>query len=410
MAGKIYVGVNEIARTVKKMYIGVAGTARSVKRAYIGINGLARLFFSYSKGIYRHGAATPLSQGRSHLASSTVGNYAVFAGGYGSDSSSVVDAYNTNLTRTVPTALSVARGDIAATAIGSYVLLAGGALSLYLLSDSETVEAYSSSLTRYSATNLSKGRTNLIAATVGTHALVAGGDCRSGFSSSPGPQSTVDAYDTSLTRTTPAALSTERRYLAAASVGNYVLFGGGSKGRITQSGSGVTSENPVDTVDAYNASLTRTTPTVLSSARERLTATGNGSYAIFAGGYQSKRVVDAYDKSLTRVTPADRLSCCGFGIAATRFKNYALFGGGKTDFDYTGPNPDNNVDAYDMALTHYNPDVLQNGCGYLAAAQIGNYALFGGGEYVNYARLGSGDLVNSANGDSKAIVEVYTIA
>ncbi len=39
--------------------------------------------------------------------------------------------------------------------------------------------------------------------------------------------STVDAYNTSLTRSTPTALSVARSYLAATTVGNYALFGGG---------------------------------------------------------------------------------------------------------------------------------------------------------------------------------------
>jgi hypothetical protein len=39
----------------------------------------------------------------------------------------------------------------------------------------------------------------------------------------------VDAFDTSLTRSTPTALSTGRRSLAATTVGNYALFGGGSR-------------------------------------------------------------------------------------------------------------------------------------------------------------------------------------
>ena len=37
----------------------------------------------------------------------------------------------------------------------------------------------------------------------------------------------VDAYDTSLTRTTPTDLSVARKDLAATAVGNYALFGGG---------------------------------------------------------------------------------------------------------------------------------------------------------------------------------------
>ena len=39
--------------------------------------------------------------------------------------------------------------------------------------------------------------------------------------------STVDAYDTSLTRTTASSLSTIRGNLAATNIGNYALFGGG---------------------------------------------------------------------------------------------------------------------------------------------------------------------------------------
>ena len=37
----------------------------------------------------------------------------------------------------------------------------------------------------------------------------------------------VDAYDSSLIRSTPTALSQERNYLAATNVGGYALFGGG---------------------------------------------------------------------------------------------------------------------------------------------------------------------------------------
>ena len=39
--------------------------------------------------------------------------------------------------------------------------------------------------------------------------------------------STADAYDTSLTKSTPTGLSVPRGNLAGASVGNYALFAGG---------------------------------------------------------------------------------------------------------------------------------------------------------------------------------------
>ena len=67
--------------------------------------------------------ATPLSEARSRLASTSAGNYALFGGGYNSFN---VDAYDTSLTRTNPTALSEARGYLVATTVGNYALFGGG--------------------------------------------------------------------------------------------------------------------------------------------------------------------------------------------------------------------------------------------------------------------------------------------
>ena len=130
------------------------------------------------------------------------------------------------------------------------------------------------SLTRTTPTPLSEARSNLAATTVGNYALFGGG-YGGGYSS------TVDAYDTSLTRTTPTPLSKDRSDLAATTVGNYALFGGGSG----------------STVDAYDTSLTRTIPTPLSKYRSNLAATTVGNYALFGGGSTSGSTVDAYTVS-----------------------------------------------------------------------------------------------------------------
>ena len=97
----------------------------------------------------------------------------------------------------------------------------------------------------------------------------------------------VDAYNASLVRSTPTALSQARGGLAATTVGNYGLFGGG-----TNFTSGFS------TVDAYNASLVRSTPTALSQARANLAATAVGNYGLFGGGYDMQNyfsTVDAYN-------------------------------------------------------------------------------------------------------------------
>jgi hypothetical protein len=85
-------------------------------------------------------------------------------------------------------------------------------------------------------------------------------------------------------------------------------------------------------VNAYDISLTRTIPTALSVARRELPAITLGDFAIFGGGhsaYGASSVVDIYDTSLTRTTGTS-LSAARYNSAATIIGNYALFGGGNT--------------------------------------------------------------------------------
>ena len=71
------------------------------------------------------------------------------------------------------------------------------------------------------ATDLSVRHGDLAATTVGNYALFGGGRQYS---------TTVDAYSDTLVRSTPTSLSIERYALAATTVGNYALFGGGYEG------------------------------------------------------------------------------------------------------------------------------------------------------------------------------------
>ena len=81
--------------------------------------------------------------------------------------------------------------------------------------------------------DLSVGRYHLAATTVGNYALFGGGV--SDYNNNYTYHSTVDAYDTSLTRTTATSLSKGRDALAATTVGNYALFGGGSDSNASSS-------------------------------------------------------------------------------------------------------------------------------------------------------------------------------
>jgi len=84
-----------------------------------------------------HSTPTALSVARNSLAGASVGNYALFAGGYGGYRDTV-DAYNASLVRSTPTALSVARDRLAGASVGNYALFAGGFDGSYW----NTVDAY----------------------------------------------------------------------------------------------------------------------------------------------------------------------------------------------------------------------------------------------------------------------------
>ena len=368
MAKGAYVGVDGVAHKIKKIYTGVDNVARKVKKGYFGVGGVARPFFS-DEGLEYYGVIDPLSVARSRLAATTVGDYALFGGGYTQSDGhyDTVDAYNSDLTRSTPTSLSLARAYLSSTTVGDYALFGGG-LGLTRPQEKKTVDAYDRNLTKTSPNmELVAGRYHLAATTLGDYALFGGGYDGS-------PSDIIDIYDSYLVANRYINLSQRKYHLAATTVGNYALFGGGYT-----SYSALT-----DTVDAYDYTLTRSTPTSLSLARAYLSSTTVGDYALFGGGrgesYSYSDAVDAYDSTLTRSTPTS-LSLARYHLAATTVGNYALFVGGignPSDIDkYT-------VDAYDNTLTRSTPTGLGLARSELAATTVGNYALFGGGYAKGY--------------------------
>lgn len=266
-------------------------------------------------------------------AATTVGNYALFGGGKDSNSSeSKVRRVNGSLTwGTVSNGLSFAVYDLAATTVGDYAVFAGGyGGSGHTAAIGKAVTAYNSSLSRTLVSDgLSVNCKNHAAASVGDYALFAGGYNNSG-SYGKHMIATVDAYDTSLTKTSAANLSVARRYLHATTVGGYALFAGGDASDDGNGTSFTSSKTAQATVDVYNASLTRISATPLSVARYNGAATTLGDYALFGGGviYQSKSAaVDAYDTSLTRTTQEPLPKRVSENAAAS-VGNYALFAGG----------------------------------------------------------------------------------
>ena len=179
-----------------------------------------------------------LSKARKSLAATSIGDYALFGGGANTtilvgNLYNTVDAYNTSLTQLVATTLSVKRGNLSATSVGDYALFGGGFgagtnnFGLAITAPTDTVDAYNKSLTLSTITALSVARCDLAATTLGNYALFGGGSDKVSSTSDKVFYDYVDVYDKSLTHAVTQALSTARNALAATSVGDYALFGGG---------------------------------------------------------------------------------------------------------------------------------------------------------------------------------------
>lgn len=351
------------ARRVRRQYVGVEGKARKVRKGYVGVNGKARLFFlNGSELLPVKRQLSPLTTAKSQHAAASVGKYAVFAGGMGVRDNinylATTDAYDSSLTHTNPKNLGKARRWLAATNVGGkYAVFGGGGES----SKTAYTDAYDSSLTKASISNLSgDGRYRLAATGVGKYGLFGGGYYM-WFGDKY--QSTVDAYDDALTRTTAASLSSAKDNVSAASTRSYAFFAGGR---------GTTA------VDAYDTNLTRTSAAPLQSGKTLAAAAGiAGEYVVFAGGTSTtaSTQVEVYDDHLTRVA-ALILPQGSWSQGAAGAGEIAVIAGG-----YSGT--DKCTDAVytiDSSLTlAASPLKLSVARGEVKGAIAGDYIVFAGG-------------------------------
>ena len=288
MAKGLYIGVDGKARKVKKIYTGINGKARKVKKGYIGIDGKARLFFSGEKKLSYYGTATALTTARAYLAAASIGDYAIFYGGYNgtivSAKNQNMDIYNSSLVKVTNNSRGFIR-NMAAASNSSYAMFGGGQKYDDEQGSEEavsTVRAIDGNLTTTLTSFTNVAKKDLAATTVNDYVLFGGG-----YNGSRTIYATVDAYDTNLTKTTPTPLSQGRYGLAATTIGDYALFGGGSSSNYTE---------------VYDTDLVKSTATPLSEARKYLAATTVGNYALFGGGCydgnnKNSKVVDVYQVS-----------------------------------------------------------------------------------------------------------------
>ena len=332
--------------------------ARKIIRGYVGVNGVAKLCFGL--GVVKLPTATNLSAARFFMMSTTIGNYALFAGGTtkvfdSGTHKTTVDAYNDNLVRSTPTALNVARNRGGGTSIGDYAIFAGGT---NYNSTQTQVEAYNTSLTRSLPTSLSTGMMCVASTTIGNYAVFVNGTTSSG---------TVNTYNSSLTRSTPnITMHYGDKYLLAGTVGDYGIFAGANDGSYK------------NTAEAISSSLTKTT---LSSLSNFGTVAGagasNSEYYMLSGGSE----LYAYDKNLVR-TSAGKYASRGY-LCAGACNDVVFFGGGTGMFL---------VDYYNTSLVRNTADNLGVARGKMSAANVSNYIIFAGGSNSNESPFDNVDI------------------
>ncbi len=342
-----------------------AGTDKSIKEIWVKVSNVVKKVL-YSPSFKSGGTATSLSQARHYPATASINGFGLFAGGSnyqtGMTPYATVDAYNTNLTRTLPLTLNQARTTLAGTANLKYAIFAGGNPS-YSNPRSGVVDAYTHNLAKVTASSLSIARNAPSAVTIGNYMLIGGGIYNT---TSYG---TVDAYDENLVRTTPTGLFYSAHYIGTATVGNYAIFAGG----INASGT------YFNNVTTYNSSLVRGSSAPLLSVRRYFNVSTSSvqDYAIFAGGNTgsttNSSTVEAYSRSLVKITTTG-LSAPKLGAAGSRVGPYAIFAGGTNNGTYY-----NSVDMYDNNLTRSQPTGLSSARSYLGGVDVGKYVLFGGG-------------------------------
>jgi len=314
---------------------------------------------------------TALSDPSTGLSGTSIGGYALFAGGWYSSGGynnylSSVNAYNNSLTRSSPSSLSVGRLGMASATFNNYAWFGGG--HRYTPSGSDptyysNVDIYNTSLSR-ATFNVDTARSYMAAARAGTsYLLFAGGYYYNSGTYTGSVFNNVAVFNTTNTLTSATALGTARSHLAGASVGSYAIFAGGNASPNTVAVA-------TAAVDAYSASLVKSTPTSLSVARWGAVGASIGNYALIAGGNTASttfsNVVDCYNTSLVRST-ATSLRASASGLDSTNLWKYVVIGGRTV------------MDAYDASLTRVLLTTLPNDRRELAAASTADYMIFAGG-------------------------------
>lgn len=273
---------------------------------YRGTNSFSNIAEAYSVGLVRSSPES-LSVGRRSLDGARAGDYVVFAGGEdASAESSVADAYNNNVVRSTAPAISSARYNLAATSVGGQALFAGGRRKDSSSYKYLNVDVYDANLKRTRAGDLPTGDSYIDGVANDEYALFV-------------LDKYVYSYSKTLVQKTLSAMESDIMCSNnTAYNGTYFVIAGFTNTALVQ---------------AYSSTLVKTTAPALANARDMICAAGLGKYALIAGGTDEAgdsdvlSSVEVYNEKLVRSSTHD-LAAPAEGAVSATLGDYVLFAGG----------------------------------------------------------------------------------
>ncbi len=217
--------------------------------------------------------------------------------------------------------------------------------------------------------NLSKPRTNSAVASAGNKIVFAGGIS----SDEPNGSSRVDIYDIAANTWSTAELSVARYGITAISAGNKIFFAGGA------SGDGFDFFFTYSNVDIYDVSTNTWSLAFLSDSKTDLAAAAVGNKVIFAGGYANgwSNKVDIYDIS-ANTWSTTALSESKSGISAVTLHDKVYFAGGR-GWGNQAISFSDRIDIYNDVSNSWSTSTLSEPKSDLSGIPIGNKIYWAGG-------------------------------
>ncbi len=315
-------------------------------------------------GLSYHGKTT-MSTHRSDLGATSIGDYALFAGGMtivgGSNYTlDTVDAFTADLERIQVTPLSEPKRGC------PMITFAGYALLVWVNELTPSImEVYDGSLTKQDNIEMPfPTGMEVVLGQIGNYLIIGNSHA---YTYNP------YVYDDTLTFVGMIYGHLDCKNPKCASTGNYLIFAGGVR---------QTSANSPriyqDLVVAYSPDLTEYEATPLSVARVVIDAASAGNIAIFAGGEMPTlmKVTDAYGPTLTKYD-IDELKGLRENFASVSLGPYAIFAGGYLDYPYSEYT--DTMEVYGSELTRLAGPKLSVKRESLAGTALGDLAFFAGG-------------------------------